>query len=164
MDLQITPTHSFASAPKLDIVVIPGGDIESAKRSKATQDWIKTSAPTARHILSVCNGAFILAETGLLNGLSATTFYRALDDFKKSYPRVNTLSNQRLVDNGKMITAGGLSAGIDAALYVVSLFDRPSLWVEFAVYVGLGIVWALPFRAVFRGVGQPDPDAPEDGK
>lgn len=63
-----------------------------------------------------------------------------------------------------LILLVGLPVYIGAALYVVSLFDRPSLWVEFAVYVGLGIVWALPFRAVFRGVGQPDPDAPEDGK
>ena len=63
-----------------------------------------------------------------------------------------------------LILLVGLPVYIGAALDVVSLFDRPSLWVEFAVYVGLGIVWALPFRAVFRGVGQPDPDAPEDGK
>jgi putative intracellular protease/amidase len=120
MDLQLTPTHSFANAPKLDILVVPGGDIQNARRSAATLDWVKASAPTAKHVLSVCNGAFILAETGLLNGLSATTFYRALDDFKKSYPHINTLSNQRLVDNGKLITAGGLSAGIDAALHIVS--------------------------------------------
>jgi hypothetical protein len=59
-----------------------------------------------------------------------------------------------------LILLVGLPAYIAAALYVVSLFDRPSLWVEFAVYVGLGILWALPFKAVFRGVGQPDPDAP----
>lgn len=59
-----------------------------------------------------------------------------------------------------LILLVGLPAYIAAALYVVSLFDRPSIWVEFAVYVGLGILWALPFKAVFRGVGQPDPDAP----
>jgi hypothetical protein len=43
---------------------------------------------------------------------------------------------------------------------VVTLFERPSIWLELGVYVGLGILWALPFRAVFRGIGQPDPDAP----
>ncbi len=59
-----------------------------------------------------------------------------------------------------LILLVGLPAYIAAALYVISLFDRPSIWVEFAVYVGLGILWALPFKAVFRGVGQPDPDAP----
>jgi branched-subunit amino acid transport protein len=59
-----------------------------------------------------------------------------------------------------LILLCGLPAYIAVALYVVSLFDRPSIWVELAVYVGLGILWALPFKAVFRGVGQPDPDAP----
>jgi hypothetical protein len=59
-----------------------------------------------------------------------------------------------------LILLCGLPAYIAVALYVVSLFDRPTIWVELAVYVGLGIVWALPFKAVFRGVGQPDPDAP----
>ncbi len=59
-----------------------------------------------------------------------------------------------------LILLVGLPVYIAAALYVVSLFDRPSLWVEFAVYVGLGILWALPFKAVFKGVGQPDPESP----
>ena len=52
----------------------------------------------------------------------------------------------------------GLPLYIAAALYVVSLFERPSLLIEFCVYVGLGFLWAIPFRFVFRGVGQVDPD------
>ncbi len=48
---------------------------------------------------------------------------------------------------------------IAAALWVMSLIERPSIWVEFGVYVGLGLLWALPFRFVFRGVGRPDPDS-----
>ena len=54
----------------------------------------------------------------------------------------------------------GLPAYIAAALYVVSLFERPSIWLEFLVYVALGVIWALPFKFVFKGVGQPDPDKP----
>lgn len=53
----------------------------------------------------------------------------------------------------------GLPAYIAAAWYATSLFERPSVLVELLIYVVLGIVWALPFRAVFRGVGQPDPDS-----
>ena len=57
----------------------------------------------------------------------------------------------------------GLPAYIAAAWYVISLFERPSLGVELGVYLALGIVWALPFKAVFKGVGKADPDAePED--
>lgn len=56
----------------------------------------------------------------------------------------------------------GLPLYVIVAVNVVAFFDRPSLWVEFAVYVVLGIVWAIPLKAVFKGVGQPDPDAPPD--
>lgn len=61
-----------------------------------------------------------------------------------------------------LILLVGLPLYIAAAVFVVSLFERPSVFVEFLVYIGLGIIWALPFRAVFRGVGKADPDAPED--
>ena len=56
----------------------------------------------------------------------------------------------------------GLPAYIVAAVSVVNLFDRPAIWLELLIYVGLGIVWALPFKFVFKGVGQADPDAPRD--
>lgn len=55
----------------------------------------------------------------------------------------------------------GLPAYIAVAWWLMSLFERPSIWVEFGVYVGLGIIWALPLKAVFKGIGQADPDAPQ---
>lgn len=63
-----------------------------------------------------------------------------------------------------LILLVGLPAYIVVAVTVVGLLDRPSIWVELAVYVVLGILWALPFKAVFRGVGQTDPDADDSGK
>lgn len=59
-----------------------------------------------------------------------------------------------------LILVVGLPLYIVAAVTVVGLFERPSIWVELAVYVGLGVIWAVPLKSVFRGVGQPDPDAP----
>lgn len=56
----------------------------------------------------------------------------------------------------------GLPAYIVVAVSVVNWLDRPAIWIEFLVYVGLGFLWMLPFRAVFLGVGKADPDAPED--
>ena len=56
----------------------------------------------------------------------------------------------------------GLPAYIIAAVSLMNWLDRPNIWIELAVYVGLGVLWALPFRAVFRGIGQADPDAPKD--
>ena len=60
-----------------------------------------------------------------------------------------------------LILVVGLPAYVVVAISVISLFERPSIWVELAVYVVLGIVWALPFRSIFRGVGRADPDATE---
>lgn len=62
-----------------------------------------------------------------------------------------------------LILLVGLPAYVVAAVTLVGLFDRPSVLVELAVYVALGFLWALPFRFVFRGIGQADPDAPEAG-
>jgi len=60
-----------------------------------------------------------------------------------------------------LILVVGLPLYIVVAVNVVGLFDRPSIWLELLIYVGLGIIWAVPFKAVFKGVGQPDPDAPD---
>ena len=63
-----------------------------------------------------------------------------------------------------LILVVGLPLYIVVAVNVVGLFDRPSIWLELLIYVGLGILWALPFKAVFKGVGQPDPDAPDSSQ
>lgn len=60
-----------------------------------------------------------------------------------------------------LILVVGLPLYIVVAVNVVGLFDRPSIWLELLIYIGLGIIWAMPFKAVFKGVGQPDPDAPD---
>ncbi len=69
--------------------------------------------------MSVCNGALILAETGLLDGLTATTYHNAIPELEKAFPKTKVVSDQRFVDNGKFITTAGLSSGIDGALHIV---------------------------------------------
>ncbi len=61
-----------------------------------------------------------------------------------------------------LILLVGLPLYIIVAVNVVGLFDRPPIWLELLVYIGLGILWALPFKAVFKGIGQADPEAPQD--
>lgn len=60
-----------------------------------------------------------------------------------------------------LILAVGMPIYVVAAVTVVNLFDRPPIWLELLIYVALGIIWVLPFRSVFRGIGQVDPDAPQ---
>lgn len=82
--------------------------------------WIQQRAKSADYVLSVCNGAFYLAEAGLLDGREATTFYDLIDELKETYTKINVVTNKRYVDNGKIITTAGLSSGIDGTLYLIS--------------------------------------------
>lgn len=121
MGLQIVPKYSFADAPQPDVLVVPGGGVKAASGDAATLKWVGDVTGRAEHTMSVCNGAFILASAGLLDGLTATTTSGNIDRLRASYPKVKVVENQRYVDNGKIITTAGLSAGIDGALHVVAL-------------------------------------------
>lgn len=123
MGQKMVPKYAFADAPEPDVLVVPGGAIGSALHSPATLDWVRQQTARDTHTMSVCNGAFILASAGLLDGLTATTTAGNIPKLRAQYPKVHVVADQRYVDNGKIITTGGLSAGIDGALHVVDLMD-----------------------------------------
>jgi putative intracellular protease/amidase len=118
--VKLTPKYTFADAPQADLIVIPGGGFEAAKDS-ATVAWIKRESEHAEHTMSVCNGAFTLANTGLLDGLKATTTAGNINRLRQSYPTITVAADQRIVDNGKILATAGLSAGIDGALHMVDV-------------------------------------------
>jgi putative intracellular protease/amidase len=120
--LEVVPRYSFANAPQADIVVIPGGAYEAPSDSAAVA-WIKRQNAHDEHTMSVCNGAFTLANAGLLDGLSATTTAGNILRMKRTYPQIKVVNDQRVVDNGKILTTAGLSAGIDGALHMVGVLD-----------------------------------------
>jgi putative intracellular protease/amidase len=117
--LAVKPDYDFAHAPPADVLLVPGGGISPVVDDPPAMAWVKERAAAARYVLSVCNGAFILAKAGLLDGLAATTTASLLDQLAAASPRTRVLRDQRFVDNGKIITSGGLSAGIDGALHLV---------------------------------------------
>jgi putative intracellular protease/amidase len=118
--VKLTAKYTFADAPQADLIVIPGGGFEAAKDS-ATVAWIKRASEHAAHTMSVCNGAFTLANTGLLDGLKATTTAGNINRLRQSYPGIKVAAEERVVDNGKILTTAGLSAGIDGALHMVDV-------------------------------------------
>jgi putative intracellular protease/amidase len=120
MGMKVIPKFSLEDAPQADVLLIPGGEVTATHENSAVIKWIQDKAKDAEHVVSVCNGAFILAKTGLLDGLSATTFYGLMDGFVHFAPKTKVVRDQRYVDNGKIITTAGLSSGIDGSLYVVS--------------------------------------------
>jgi putative intracellular protease/amidase len=125
MGLQVTPRYALANAPRAQVVLVPGGEVTAAQRDARVLEWLRGQAPEATHVVSVCNGAFILAAAGLLDGLQATTFYDLIEALRSEAPRTTVVSDRRFVDNGKMITTAGLSSGIDGALHVVSRISGP---------------------------------------
>lgn len=114
--LVFTPDFTVNNAPQPRIIVM-GAQMDFAGKEKIA--WLQRVAPRAEVILSVCTGNFIAANAGLLDGLKATTHHRFYDQFEKQFPRVQLVREQRVVDNGKFVSGGGITAGIDAALHVI---------------------------------------------
>ncbi len=117
--MTVIPKYTFDDAPPPDVLVVPGGGVRGAQDDARTLKWITDETDRVQHTMSVCNGAFILASAGLLDGLSATTTNGNIPRLKNQFPKINVVNDQRYVDNGKIITTAGLSAGIDGALHVV---------------------------------------------
>lgn len=117
--LNITPDYQFDNCPGADILVVPGGGVGGALRDSVTLDFVRRTAGEAQIVLSVCSGAFILAKAGLLDGLEATTHPDDLDEFRRLHPGVHAVEGRPYVDNGKFIAAGGVLAGIEAALHII---------------------------------------------
>lgn len=115
--LPFLPHHSLDDAPAPDIIVMGA---QSRADHPAKIAWIQQHAPQAKVVMSVCTGAFLLARTGLLDGKRATTHHEYFDGFAELFPKVELVRGRRFVDNGKFITAGGLTSGIDSALHVVA--------------------------------------------
>ena len=102
--MKVLPQYTFADAPDADVVVLPGGSVDDVMMDEATLAWIKGEAAHAQHVMSVCNGAFILAHTGLLDGLTATTTSGNVDSLRHHSPRTRVVRDKRVVDAGKIIT------------------------------------------------------------
>jgi transcriptional regulator GlxA family with amidase domain len=134
--MKIVPDYTLDNAPQAKVIVIPaqaGGRQPVAGSPKVA--WLKARYPAADVIMSVCTGAFLLAQTGLLSRLSATTHHAFLDDFARQYPGVRLLKNQRFVENGKLMTTGGLSSGIEGALRIVERYYGADTKTEVADYM-----------------------------
>ena len=127
--LSINPHYTFADAPQPDILVVPGGGGYDADGkpfgtrkevdNEVVLNWLESTTQKTEIVLSVCTGALLLAKLGLLKNLNATTHHLAFDALAKLEPTA-TIKRERVVDNGKIVLSGGISAGIDASFHVVA--------------------------------------------
>jgi len=120
MGMTVVPKYTFADAPQPDVLVVPGGGVKGACASLTTIRYVKATTAHTRQTMSVCNGAFILATAGLLDGLTATTTNGNIPKLAAQFPTLKVVRDQRYVDNGHIVTTAGLSAGIDGALHVIA--------------------------------------------
>ena len=119
--LVITPHHSYDSAPPLDVLVYPGGQGTRPQLLDEQQlEWVRQQRATVPLMTSVCTGALVYAAAGLLAGRPATTHWSTLDRLAELDPSIEVRPHDRWVDSGDVITASGVSAGIDMALHLVA--------------------------------------------
>lgn len=135
--VDVLPDYSIDDAPKPDIIVLPGGGTNSVTNDPEFLAWAGEAARNAEIALSVCTGAFVLGESGLLEGKEATTWYNAVDALARQYPKTDVHPGRRFVDNGNIVTTAGVSAGIDGSLHVVArllgkhVADRTAEYMEY---------------------------------
>ena len=115
--LTIVPDYTFEDAPSPKVIVVPAQD-----SSSRMIEWLRSASAKADLTMSVCDGAFILAEAGLLDGRSATTHHGSLDYLESRYPAIKVRRGVRFVEGPRIATAGGLTSGIDLALRVVERY------------------------------------------
>ncbi len=133
--LRVLPDYSFADAPAIDLLVVPGGfGTRRLLDDRETLDWIRQRAASARRTSSVCTGSLLLAKAGLLQGRRATTHWGALDLLASLDPTLKVERERRVVDDG-IITSAGVAAGLDMAFYVVETLCGPAVADETARYI-----------------------------
>ncbi len=125
--LKIKSNYVFTDNCDIDILIIPGGfgAEEFEIKNKKALKWITKKSKEANIVASVCTGALLLAECGILNNKRATTHWMDLDRLEKSYPKINVVRNVKYTDNFNVLTSAGISAGINMSFYIIKrLFGR----------------------------------------
>lgn len=113
--------HSFARAPRLEVLVHPGGaGTRTLLHDREHLSWVRDQRAAVPLMTSVCTGALVYAAAGLLHGRPATTHWAALDELRVLDSSVEVRGTERWVDDGDLITSAGVSAGIDMALHLVA--------------------------------------------
>ncbi|MFK4325703.1 transcriptional regulator GlxA family with amidase domain [Bacillus sp. RC55] len=119
--LKVQPDYSIENLPPVDILIIPGGlgVRENEMKNEIITNWIREQMKEVKLMTSVCTGALLLAKAGLLDGFKATTHWASIESFRNDFPNVEVLENVKFVDEGHVITSGGISAGINMSFHIV---------------------------------------------
>ena len=109
-----------------DLVVVPGVRLATLDRAGgAARGWLRTANARGALVCSVCTGAFLLADAGLLDGRQCTTHWSQIEDLRRRAPRARVLTNRLFVEDGRIVTSAGIASGIDMALALVERHHGP---------------------------------------
>jgi len=137
--LAVLPDYSTEDHPSMDVLVIPGGvGIRREIRKDHILQWIRPLMEGSEMTMSVCSGAMMLARAGMLSGSPFTTHHEVVQDLLEIDRTARFIQDARFVDNGKFLTAGGISAGIDLSLHVVARLHGQDIADRTAVYMEYG--------------------------
>ncbi|ATQ76824.1 thiamine biosynthesis protein ThiJ [Massilia violaceinigra] len=117
--LSVLPEADFAGAGDIDVLIVPGGVVTAEMSKPDVIAWIAATARASELTASVCTGTFLLAQAGLLDDQEATTHWEDVADLRAAFPQLRVLAERRWIDNGAIVTSGGISAGIDMSLHLV---------------------------------------------
>jgi transcriptional regulator GlxA family with amidase domain len=119
--LRVLPDYSWETAPAADLVLVPGGrGTRALAQDEPVLDWVRGQHERGRLVTSVCTGALVLAAAGLLRNRPAATWWGAFDELLAIDSTIEPRRDDRFVDDGDVVTAAGVSAGIDMALHLVA--------------------------------------------
>jgi transcriptional regulator GlxA family with amidase domain len=119
--MKVLPHYTFDGCPRVDILVCPGGwGTRKELKNPIMLEWLRARATGVETLAAVCTGSMLLGCAGLLDGLHATTHWRSLDWMRESFPTVSVEYGKHFVQDGRVLTSAGISAGIDMSLKVVA--------------------------------------------
>lgn len=124
--LDVIPHLSYEDAGTVDLLVVPGGVVTGVLQDEAALRWVGETARQAALVASVCTGAFVLAKLGMLDGLDATTHWEDAAMLQERHPALRVVRDTPFVDNGRIVTSAGISAGIDMSLHLVGRVLGPA--------------------------------------
>lgn len=122
---QVVPNYGLNTHPEIDVLIIAGGVHTEEMNKRHVIEWIYQQSKSASLVASVCTGAFLLAQACVIKDQKVTTHWEDVADMKTMFPKLNVVQDVRWVDEGAVISSGGISAGIDMSLHIVSkLYSR----------------------------------------
>lgn len=141
--LRILPDYSFADAPPIDVLVVASAEhsMDTDLENRAMMDFVRRAGSEASYLVSLCDGAFVLAAAGLLDGLEVTTFPSDIPRLREMFPGLTVHENVSFVHDRRVITSAGGAKSYDAALYLTELLYGPEK--ARGIAGGLVIDWRL---------------------